>query len=144
MKKVSWRDSMVGPELTCHCVILSPSIICPKGREPEIFHEQYYSNHNLPFWSFGPLFLLASYTQSKFASMHGHQAQSSGSLVMCDQAHMCLFSTGRHKNIFCLPHCQYTQVEQIVTRNALIHKGGGGRRVGNETDIVAFIGPLQF
>lgn len=72
---------MVGPELTCHPVTLSHSIICPKGREPEIFHEQYYSKHNLPFWSFGPLsFLLASYTQSKLASTHGHQAQSPGSL----------------------------------------------------------------
>lgn len=64
--------------------------------------------------------------------------------VMCDQARMCLFSTGRHKNIFCLPHCQYTQVEQIVTQNAFIHKEGGRRMVENETDVVAFIGPLQF
>ena len=72
---------MFGPELTCHSVTLSHSIICPKGREPEIFLEQYYGNHSLPFWSFGPLsFLLASYTQSKFASTHGHQAQSPESL----------------------------------------------------------------
>lgn len=52
--------------------------------------------------------------------------------MMCDQAHTCLFSTGRHKNIFCLPHCQCSQVEQIVTWNALIHKGCGGWGEGRE------------
>lgn len=107
---------MFGPELTCHSVTLSHSIICPRAKSQKYFMSSIMVTTICPS---GHLVHSPSYWQATLSpNLHllmGIKLKVQNLWVMCDQAYTCLFSTGRQKNIFCFLRCQYSQVEQIVT-----------------------------